>query len=166
MSVNNLSTMKRLVNDLIQQCIGLAALEILKNINTFVNLHIEYVPDLKLYGLKDYWAAPRETMKQMAGDCEDIAILKYWILVRLGLEPVFYYCHIRLTGTKHLVCVCQGYVLDTFDINPMVRPKHERTDLAFGHSFNSDKLWAKGRAYRMADVNMTKFKGMLGRMTA
>lgn len=164
--MGNLAKMKRQVNNLIQLCIGLAALEILQKVNGFVNKHIEFIPDWKLYKVKDYWAAPSETMKHMAGDCEDIAILKYWILVRLGLKPVFYYTHIRMTGEAHIVCVCNGYVLDTFKVNPMVRPKHERNDLAFGHSFNSKQLWAKGKAYRMADVNMSKFKGMLGRMTA
>lgn len=155
--------MKQAIKQLINDSKTLTPLEIMQAVNTFVNKHIKYVPDQVLYKAKDYWASPQETIKHRAGDCEDIAILKYWILVRLGLQPVFYYCHIRQTGQKHIVAACRGYVLDAFNVNPMVIEKSLRDDLTFGFAFNSKRLWAKGKAYAMADINMSMFKSMLNR---
>lgn len=162
--MTNLNRMKAKITSLINCLRGLPEREILNAVNTFVNKHIEWVSDPLLYKVIDYWASPRETMKHMAGDCEDIAILKYWILMRLGLSPVFYYCHIRLTGQAHIVCVCNGLVLDTRDINAMVIQKSWRTDLTFGYAFDNKQLWAKGRAFAIADISMSKFKSMLRRM--
>lgn len=53
------------------------------DINTWCNHNIEYVPDRILYDKQDYWATPEETLEKGAGDCEDIAILKWWILKQM-----------------------------------------------------------------------------------
>ncbi|MCC2601889.1 transglutaminase-like cysteine peptidase [Sphingopyxis yananensis] len=46
---------------------------------------IRYREDRDLYGTEDYWATPNETLRHMAGDCEDVAILKRALLLRLGI---------------------------------------------------------------------------------
>jgi predicted transglutaminase-like cysteine proteinase len=40
-----------------------------------------------LYGAEDYWASPQETARRGAGDCEDIAIVKMWMLAAFGIAP-------------------------------------------------------------------------------
>ncbi len=46
---------------------------------------IIYTRDIKLWGQKDYWATPEETLRRFKGDCEDIAIAKYFSLLRQGM---------------------------------------------------------------------------------
>ncbi|WP_068088914.1 transglutaminase-like cysteine peptidase [Polycladidibacter stylochi] len=55
-------------------------------INKRVNQMILYESDQKVWGIEDYWAAPREVLQTLRGDCEDYAILKYWLLVHLGFD--------------------------------------------------------------------------------
>lgn len=48
---------------------------------------IVYVSDADLYGKSEYWATPDETYWNMAGDCEDDALLLMYLLHRdMGLE--------------------------------------------------------------------------------
>ena len=42
--------------------------------------------DWSQYGYADYWASPLETLRSLAGDCEDYAILKYIVLRELGVD--------------------------------------------------------------------------------
>ncbi|EJG0649750.1 transglutaminase-like cysteine peptidase [Vibrio parahaemolyticus] len=46
---------------------------------------IQYVSDEALYGQKEYWATPNETLSRWQGDCEDISIVKYFALIKRGL---------------------------------------------------------------------------------
>ncbi len=46
---------------------------------------IIYTKDITLWGQKDYWATPEETLRRFKGDCEDIAIAKYFSLLRQGM---------------------------------------------------------------------------------
>jgi predicted transglutaminase-like cysteine proteinase len=46
---------------------------------------VRYREDRDLYGQEDYWATPNETLRHLAGDCEDVAILKMALLLRLGI---------------------------------------------------------------------------------
>ena len=46
---------------------------------------IIYTQDMTLWGQKDYWATPEETLRRFKGDCEDIAIAKYFSLLRQGM---------------------------------------------------------------------------------
>jgi predicted transglutaminase-like cysteine proteinase len=48
---------------------------------------IRYREDRDLYSQEDYWATPNETLTHLAGDCEDVAILKMALLRRLGFLP-------------------------------------------------------------------------------
>jgi predicted transglutaminase-like cysteine proteinase len=57
----------------------------LRAINTWVNGNVRYVEDRALYGRADYWATSRETLRRRAGDCEDLAILKYQMLAAIGI---------------------------------------------------------------------------------
>ncbi len=52
-------------------------------INKEVNKYT-YKEDLKLYKKNDYWATPKEFLKNKGGDCEDFAIMKYSLLRKIG----------------------------------------------------------------------------------
>lgn len=55
------------------------------DVNKLVTQEVTYTKDDVLYGSTDYWAAPAETAMQLKGDCEDYAILQYYILRDLGV---------------------------------------------------------------------------------
>ena len=51
----------------------------LRVINGFFN-NFRSRSDLDNYGIKEYWASPREFLQKASGDCEDYAIIKYLAL--------------------------------------------------------------------------------------
>ncbi len=53
--------------------------------NREVNQRIRYVTDQALHGIPDLWSGPHATMAEGAGDCEDFAILKMWLLAQAGI---------------------------------------------------------------------------------
>ena len=61
---------------------GQPALEALTLINSSVNRLIRYRADAG-----DHWATPVETAARGAGDCEDFAIAKLWLLRSIGYTP-------------------------------------------------------------------------------
>lgn len=54
-------------------------------VNARVNDIVRYATDRELYGQSDHWATLEETLAHGAGDCEDIAIAKMWMLEALGV---------------------------------------------------------------------------------
>lgn len=50
----------------------------LEQVNRYANTR-DYILDIDLYGVEDYWAAPREFLPT-GGDCEDFAITKFFSL--------------------------------------------------------------------------------------
>jgi predicted transglutaminase-like cysteine proteinase len=54
-------------------------------INGAVNRAITYTKDQDVYGKRDYWAKPQETLAKAKGDCEDFAILKMAALKAAGV---------------------------------------------------------------------------------
>jgi predicted transglutaminase-like cysteine proteinase len=56
-----------------------------QDVNDAVMAAIEYEKDADTYGRADYWATPIETAMNGVGDCEDTAILQYFILRKLGV---------------------------------------------------------------------------------
>lgn len=54
-------------------------------INSWVNSHIGFSDDRRLYQRGDYWASAGETFAKGAGDCEDFAIAKMQLLEMAGI---------------------------------------------------------------------------------
>lgn len=52
----------------------------------FVQTGIKYMRDSELYGCRDWWATPMETLYLGRGDCEDKAVLLMSILEAMGIE--------------------------------------------------------------------------------
>lgn len=103
---------------------GMGTAAMLALVNREVNLAMTYVPDSGNWGRGDYWANPSEMARKGAGDCEDFAIAKLWMLRALGL-PADKLQIVVLSDVKrqvfHAVLVVhangQSYVLDNLSEN-------------------------------------------------
>lgn len=62
----------------------LSKMQQIEKVNLYANEH-DYILDIENYGLKDYWATPREFLYNN-GDCEDYAIIKMLSLKKLGFD--------------------------------------------------------------------------------
>lgn len=126
----------------------------IKKVNHFFNSTIKYENDVSLWGKKDYWASPVETIGRGKGDCEDYAIAKYFSLTSLGVDPAklrLMYVRQLSVNQPHMVLIYfenlkkPPLVLDNF--NKRVLPANKRRDLKPIYSFNAQGLWmakAKG----------------------
>lgn len=54
----------------------------------FVQGQISYLSDDQLYGCREFWASPTETLYLHKGDCEDKSILLCSILLSMGFDSV------------------------------------------------------------------------------
>ena len=54
-------------------------------INRYIST-FAYKSDIKNYGSRDYWATSEEFYKHKGGDCEDIAIAQYDLLIKYGID--------------------------------------------------------------------------------
>ncbi|WP_425445696.1 transglutaminase-like cysteine peptidase [Vibrio albus] len=122
-------------------------MEKLTGVNDFFNKQ-HFVNDIYLWGKKDYWATPLEFLGAYGGDCEDFTISKYFSLLELGVSDK----KLRLAYVKalklnefHMVLTYYSkpsavpLVLD--NINPVILPASQRTDLLPIYSFNGQNLW-------------------------
>ncbi|MCP4987926.1 MAG: transglutaminase [Colwellia sp.] len=126
----------------------------INRVNHFFNKSIAYQDDLTLWGKKDYWASPVETIGRGKGDCEDYAIAKYFSLTSLGVDENklrLMYVRQLTVNQPHMVLIYfenpkdVPFVLDNF--NPKVLLASKRRDLKPIYSFNAQGLWmakAKG----------------------
>jgi len=127
--------------------------EKLRKVNDFFNRRIEFVDDIYLWGVKDYWATPIEFLARGAGDCEDYSIAKYFTLKELGVSEK----KIRITYVKALKLRQAHMVLTYFatpravplvldNLIPSIKSATKRKDLLPVYSFNGSGLWlAKSR---------------------
>ena len=138
---------------LMQTAQDLPEKEKLKQVNDFFNQRIEFVDDIYLWGVNDYWATPIEFLSKGAGDCEDYSIAKYFTLKELGVSE----SKMRITYVKALKLNQAHMVLTYFsspravpivldNLTPQIKLATDRKDLLPVYSFNGSGLWlAKAR---------------------
>jgi len=133
---------------------SLTELEKLKKVNRFFN-YFRFVDDIKLWGVKNYWATPIEFIGVNGGDCEDYSIAKYYTLLELGVPDD----KMRITMVKALRLNQYHMVLAYYDtpgsvplildnLDGAIKPATKRNDLLPVYSFNGTQLWLnkeKGR---------------------
>jgi len=115
--------------------------ERLRGVNRFFN-RFTYRSDRDLWGREDHWATPAELVARGAGDCEDLAIAKYFTLRRLGVAVAsLRLTHMRSarTGGSHMVLLylhpgADALVLDSLD--EVLRPLGARPDLVPVYGLN------------------------------
>lgn len=151
----------------------------LELINDFFNQHVRYRTDAALWGQEDYWAAPMQTMRRGAGDCDDYVIAKYASLVELGV-PIdrlrLIYVRARLgapgSGLSRAHMVLGYYATPTSvplildSLLPHIMPANQRNDLKPIFSFNSDGLWAGSSRQSRGDpvARLSPWRAVLQRM--
>lgn len=123
-------------------------------VNSYFNA-LHFVEDTTLWRKQDYWATPMQVVAAAAGDCEDIAIAKYFTLKAAGLSSQ----HLRITYVwnhdtrsgmpdPHMVLVYTSsshsdpVVLDI--LTDGIQPLAKRPGLEPVYSLNSEGLWLEG----------------------
>lgn len=124
--------------------------ERVSQVNGFFNRRVDWREDTEVWGRVDYWASPMEMFEKGAGDCEDIAMGKYFTLLGMGLPPT----SLRMVYVKanhegrvqaHMVLAwyprpeAEPMILD--NLNPELLPASQRRDLQPVFSFNAEGLW-------------------------
>lgn len=127
----------------------------LKKVNDFINRHIAFDDDMSIWKRSDYWATPLETIGQGRGDCEDMAIFKYYSLKNAGVPLAklrLVYVKASLSGPggpylqAHMVLAyyptpnAEPLVLD--NLVTEIKPASQRSDLQPVFSFNSEAIWS------------------------
>jgi len=120
--------------------------------NVAINGCVAYALDPACAPGGDVWSTPFETLARGAGDCEDFAIAKFYLLVASGAprEGVRLLYAIRRWPDRaakpqpHLVTVAgwplaDPCVLDS--VNPLVAPLSQRGDLEPLFSFDDRTIW-------------------------
>lgn len=121
--------------------------DMLVKVNRFFNM-FNFIDDIKLWGVKNYWATPIEFIGVNGGDCEDYSIAKYFTLLELGVPDD----KMRITMVKavklnqyHMVLAyysspsAMPLILDNLDGE--IKPANQRNDLIPIYSFNASQLW-------------------------
>ena len=147
--------------------------ERLSFVNDHVNQQVEPQPDEPGH---DHWATPFETLARGAGDCEDVAIAKFFLLRASGVPlaelRLVYAWHQRpetpARRRAHMVAVARHpfqdpWVLDT--INLLVVPMSLRDDLVPVFSFDEQWLWPRidGRPLPPQRSALLPWRGLLTR---
>jgi predicted transglutaminase-like cysteine proteinase len=132
---------------------GLSLSERINAINTRVNQRIRYMTDMEAQGVVDYWQEPLETVTLGHGDCEDYAILKYYLLLHAGLtrdQLALVIGRIVSTGELHAVLVAQserGWRLLDSRINQVI-DLGGRADLSTIFFVDTQDVWVPERRAR------------------
>ena len=123
----------------------------LKEINVFFN-KVPYSDDIKVWGVRDYWATPLEFLGRDKGDCEDYVIAKYFALRDLGIESEkLYFAYVKSINFTRTHMVLSYFstpysmplVLDS--VNFKIFPAYKRKDLIPIYNFNGESLYQAKR---------------------
>jgi len=96
--------------EMIKSCKGLSDYDKLDRVNKWFNINIEYGDDIFIWGAKEYWASLDETLEKGCGDCDDIAIAKYFALKELGIEAKLAY--VLNSDGAHMIAISYPNILD------------------------------------------------------
>ena len=134
-------------------------------VHQFFDSHIEWKTDCEVYDSTEYWATPTEVMERKAGDCEDIAIAKYFVLRDAGMSDD----HLKLVYGRinigvwlpHMLLMCHSWdgliLLDNADNR--IRTLEQRRDFAPILGFNLSGLWTfKNGAFKLITTNCKRLK--------
>jgi predicted transglutaminase-like cysteine proteinase len=145
----------------------------LELVNDFFNKR-EFVNDLQIWNIEDYWATPIEFLSKGAGDCEDYSIAKYLTLREMDVsDEKLRITYVRATQVDqaHMVVTYSRklgdvpLVLDNLD--PKIKPATERKDLRPIYSFNGSGLWLakeRGSGKKGRENRLSRWSDLIDRM--
>jgi predicted transglutaminase-like cysteine proteinase len=154
--------------------------EKLLRINDFINDNTQFLEDAVIWQQDDYWATPLELIGKGQGDCEDLAIAKYFSLKDVGVDIA----KLRLVYVRAQINTAQGIVSQAHMVlayyptplaEPLVldnlvadiRPASQRSDLQPVFSFNHEFLWqgVAGNAPGSSGRQLTRWEDLQKRAT-
>ena len=156
-------------------------IEKLTQINDFFNQKIQFVDEIEVWGISDYWATPLESIGHQAGDCEDFAIAKYVFLKKLNIDNnrlklTYVRAQIQNGDTRafraHMVLsyyqTPQSEPLILDNLTPEILPASSRKDLSPIFSFNDTGLWvgSSNKPKAEAQSNLSRWRDVLSRIRA
>ena len=149
----------RRVHNLILEGQNKPVLVKLKLVNDLLN-KFPWMADQALWNLDDYWAAPFETITTNGGDCEDLAIAKYWVLRMMGVpDEKLGLAYVQTDNLRHMVLLYldapDGNSLILDNLHPDVMPFAERRDIIAIYLLQND-----GTFYLIEDdgIHTRRFK--------
>jgi predicted transglutaminase-like cysteine proteinase len=167
------------LNEIVIQNRNAQEIEKLVLINNFFNQQVDWGADIFVWGMKDYWASPLETIGRAAGDCEDFTIAKYVFLKILGIPNE----KLRLTYVKAKInqggrIVTQAHMVLSYyatpnatplildNLIPNIEPASRRPDLTPIFTFNDKGLWVGSSNKRKgsASSHLSRWRDLLVRI--
>ncbi len=131
----------------------------LQLVNRWVNHAITYAEDREQWASRDYWATASETLTSGRGDCEDLAILKYQLLIALGVDREDMFLTLArdlVRNADHALLVVRSgdrfVMLD--NATDAVLPADRSYDYRPTLSFNSESAWLHGATIRTQPVQL------------
>ena len=123
---------------------------LVSRVNQWVNHAIAYEDDQQSFHRPDVWSDARSTLSRGAGDCEDIAILKYQALAALGVPRQDMYLTIArdtIRRADHALLVVRLGVRFVVLDNATDKLLDGASDNGYRAllSFNSEGKWLHGR---------------------
>ena len=114
------------------------AWEFLVYVNEKMNDWTSYLKDKDNYKTSDYYASPLETLDRQSGDCDDYAILKYFILKEYFQEDELYLFFVYVpNGGAHLVLgVASPYDVVLLDNNSKALGVLRESEYSFSYGIN------------------------------
>ena len=130
-------------------------------INVEINQRIEYVADPPSAPGADVWSTPCETLARGAGDCEDFAITKFFLLLASGsprhgvrlLYARYRRIDLRAAPVPHLVVLARWPLVDPLVLDsttPLLVALSRRDDLQPVFSFDQSTVWQRVDAVPMS----------------
>ena len=124
----------------------------------FTQTATPYITDEELYGCREYWAVPSETLRYHGGDCEDTAVLLASILEAMGIDWVL------LKYTDHLAV---GAVIEGYDCLYCESARSSVVPPGYGER-PDPSVFGKGsisEAVRIWDNCIAEYRGFLKKTT-
>ena len=130
---------------------------------------LAYARDIYLWGKDDYWATSLETLREMSGDCEDIAIAKFFSMLSRGVDvELLRLSYVYQRDQIHMVLEysvgSKVYVLDNQQDSVYKSDQHYNSKVIA--SFNHQYLWVGGRIVDSAIARLAKWNELLIRVPA
>jgi len=136
----------QLINEWQQLFAAKTKIQQIEEVNIWANSQLSYRKDGS-----DQWLSPAQSLARGRGDCEDYAILKYYILKSLGFTEAQLYMIVAndlVVRTEHAVLLInvdgQEYVLDNFTDN-VISPAAALSVLNPEFAYSGSKSWVFGK---------------------
>ncbi|MHA2717904.1 transglutaminase-like cysteine peptidase [Vibrio owensii] len=129
---------------------------------------IDYKSDLELWGESEYWATPAELLDKAQGDCEDVAIAKYFLLIEQGvpMDRLRLAYQLLEDGDVHMLLEYHHAPHHTYLLDIQVNNISLATPLHFEQqilSFNNYGLWVNRQLLGDSQSQMKLWREFLER---